>query len=73
MSPNGSFVKVIFLFIYGLSLAPISGANDASHPASIGKPHCDNATLNFSEAIEALLGLAVVEISGDDAMRIDER
>jgi hypothetical protein len=64
---------VIFLFIDCLSLAPISGANDANHTASIRKTHGENATLNFPETVETLFGLAVTEISGDNAMRIGER
>ena len=72
-SPSGSFLYLVFAVIDRLASAPISGADDANHVAPISKTDSENSTLNLAETVKPLFGLAVTEISRDDAMRIGKR
>jgi hypothetical protein len=70
--PMGSSVYLIFSLINCLAFTPIAGAEDADGAVAVSKSHGQHATFDHAEAIETLLVEAVLQVSGDYALRIGE-
>ena len=72
-SPIGSSLYLIFLLIDGLSLSPITGADDPDDVRPPGKANCHDTAINNAEAEVALLALAMRGVLRNDTLRIPER
>jgi len=72
-SPRGSFVYFIFEFIYCLSFAPVTRADNSNNRSAISKSYRQNATFNYAKTIKARFGLAMTFILCDDPQRVGKR
>jgi len=68
----GSSVYLILLLINAFTFAPISGADDSNPVAPVGEAYGEHATSGRTEAIEAILGIAVREIARNHAPWIEK-
>ena len=63
---------MIFVLISSLSFAPIASAKYSNNRSTIGKSHCENASINFAEAVIPVLGLAVGNVLGNHTLRVSK-
>ena len=70
---TGSFVYSILLLIDAFALAPVASANDADHVTPICETHRKNSLVNASEAVKALLRLAMCQVSGYYTLWVQKR